>query len=696
MGNFCMYMESKSLLLVLLAVIVIGVICGCIGHPGNVNRSSLINSTPENQSLINSILWCDFYPYNNTEYVYEDIDTESVIRKDDKIISLTNYPVWYVPHSLLVVVNVSDGKIQKIGNYGTKRLTKISDSAENEEIVIGIFQLPHINYFKHIVAINISNGEILWERNISISYFNALFNMSQVIEELKNEIKNPEVYGCGPGHSATAPNLIISKPTKYKDQYIFTFYSATNLPLVKGSCFVSNGTYNVSREDLLFASKNVYALNSSNGSVVWSITIPENLSVEKIIVSEDKIFIISFDNNTIFALNSTNGDILWNKTFVNITEVKFSDDLFILHDGKISKINESNGDIIKTSDFSAKDFELKNNKLFAFNESHIYSTNFDEVLWNISMENETISSLNFFGSFLFVESETNTTIDGLLINESDGKIVEQFVLGERNSEWMKAMIVNDKILIGFDNEICALGISETILTNLSYLNNESNYSIIASVVNYGDEKDVNVSVYIRKIKHAYGHTYFSGVIEQQKSIHLDANETKKINFSMFLDLEHTNTDEEYDLIVVSIPNSLQYLHFNALGKYSHPTNATISNTSTNIPCSSDAHCPLDAFCQNNNCIFTCPQSNQFVCDHKCISSIYECENKKICNLLAHRCECNGKDADGNGKIEISDAFYIIQGILGFEKWECMDVNIGGNIDIFDVIDVLEKIAGNQD
>jgi len=26
----------------------------------------------------------------------------------------------------------------------------------------------------------------------------------------------------------------------------------------------------------------------------------------------------------------------------------------------------------------------------------------------------------------------------------------------------------------------------------------------------------------------------------------------------------------------------------------------------------------------------------------------------------------------------------------------MDVNIDGNIDIFDVIDVLEKIAGNQD
>jgi len=576
-------MESKSLLLVLLAVIVIGVICGCIGHQDNMNGSSLINSTPENQSLINSILWCDFYPSDNIPSdVHEYLDMENVIPEDDKVILKLNYYQYFPYYSSLGFMNLSNGKIQEIGRYEPKVLEKLSDFIAHNEIVIGIFQLPHIDYFKHIVAINISNGEILWERNISISYFNALFNMSQVIEELKNEIKNPEVYGCGPGHFATAPNLIISKPTKYKDQYIFTFYSATNLPLVKGSCFVSNGTYKVSREDLLFASKNVYALNSSNGSVVWSITIPENLSVEKIIVSEDKIFIISFDNNTIFALNSTNGDILWNKTFVNTTEVKFLDDLFILHDGKISKINESNGDITKTLDFSAKDFELKNNKLFAFNESHIYSTNFDEVLWNISMENETISSLNFFGSFLFVESETNTTIDGLLINESDGKIVERFVLGERNMNWMKPIAVNDKILIGFDNEICALGISETILTNLSYLNNESNYSIIASVVNYGDEKDVNVSVYIRKIKHAYGHTYFSGVIEQQKSIHLDANETKKINFSMFLDLEHTNTDEEYDLIVVSIPNSLQYLHFNALGKYSHPTNATISNTSTNI------------------------------------------------------------------------------------------------------------------
>jgi outer membrane protein assembly factor BamB len=312
-----------------------------------------------------------------------------------------------------------------------------------------------------LYALNISNGNQLWNLSINVSSSPAIAD----------------------------DKLYISS---YTDNNTYAFNVTTGVQIwnrtivgVQYSSFSSASIY----EGTLYIVKefdNFYALNSTTGVQIWNQSSYSRLMNSPTIHSN--IIYSPVETYDILALNRSNGVIIWNSTLSGSPSGSsslsspniYNDYLYVAgYSGYFSSLNATTGSVIwnKTvaEDHIFSSATASGEKIYlGSNDNNVYSINSTngEQIWNYTTQGD-LSSPTISDNVLVVGSRDNKTY---ILNISTGEIIWNYTtFGEVSSS---PSIVNGKVFIGSDDGVVyAFGTDECIpsltWTNLSCQTNDN-------------------------------------------------------------------------------------------------------------------------------------------------------------------------------------------------------------------------------
>ncbi|BFH72802.1 PQQ-binding-like beta-propeller repeat protein [Sulfurisphaera javensis] len=329
-------------------------------------------------------------------------------------------------------------------------------------VIIGILLILSAAVYLHQVYLHKvpSTGiHTLTTTNIAPNFMNILgTNLSvkliqSVPEFTKGYEGNTVMFEGNPQHLYFIPTTtgyflinvsgaIIVPPSIYKDLLIVT----------------TSGPMNMTTRNLPFNIGCIYAINLSNGEIIWSEKFPNQIMTQPIIVNG--ILVIGLGNNMfvnstirgtgvngIIALNVTNGHVLWNYSTLGEdmpTPVYYKGMIIEANgNGEVFALNISNGKLV-WSDYIASYVSMSSpllvNNIIYFGSAHPY------IFWAINAENGKILWYDNF-------SENFSSLGGLDDSSpayANGIVVTSLAIHFSNNTMEEALVgmnaFNGKIL----------------------------------------------------------------------------------------------------------------------------------------------------------------------------------------------------------------------------------------------------------
>lgn len=336
-------------------------------------------------------IWSGYRSFYKNEYVFEPII------KNNKIFLLDQRGILWC--------------------YDLNNYKKIYKKRIFPRKFIKYYQNPKISYFgnkifaiagdDNILAINMDNGEILWQKKIlSIPISTPVADKNKVYvitNDNKTYALNSENGDLEWISSA------IERPT--------AIFGAAKPVLYKNMLFSS------------YSSGEIYALNSSDGKIIWSKSLNQNRAINSDFylndidatpIIRDNILFIVGNGGLMMAINIDNGQYIWKKEIASISDFwAVSGFLFIIDNkNRLITLKQSSGDIKYISQLPDYKNEEKPQSKIIYN--------------SVIMAGNKILISDMSGKFL-------------IVNPQNGKIEQEFKYSKDTAH--SPIIVDNKIYI---------------------------------------------------------------------------------------------------------------------------------------------------------------------------------------------------------------------------------------------------------
>lgn len=411
--------------------------------PERIEQSYLENESNRITVQLRGLLLGSSYLKNNGHVVLYDLTNKKTIW--DKSINYQNY---YLEQNGKFIFKTGLKKTYCLDFESGEELWKARNTIAfiQPELKIGIGYTPYVRnqlFYNDInfEGVDLNTGNLIWKRDINHDYgLNDIFMLNDTVAMIVSSGLHTVNLKTGLGwdyDATTGVEFMQAMKTDIKSNII------------------------IDSLDIYFASKEKISKLDLNGHLIWSTTLPENLtSSSNIIQFDSTLYMINSGSSQcgyatlkqgkpfLAAFNSKNGK----KIFLNTVDQKSgkivesainNDELIILYKDKIAKCSVKNGALISEKTFDTG----KSGEIVGFINHNIYDK-FDSVYKSLALTD----TLNHY---IYTKKKTVLAIDKNLnvVNQYSIDQLYKFYLRYNNLRFLANK--DNTLIIDKDNKIVA-------------------------------------------------------------------------------------------------------------------------------------------------------------------------------------------------------------------------------------------------
>jgi outer membrane protein assembly factor BamB len=411
--------------------------------PERIEKSYLETESNRITIQLRGLLLGGSYLKNNGHVVLYDLTNRKTIW--DKSINYQNY---YLEQNGKFIFKTGLKKTYCLDFENGEYLWKARNTIAfiNPELKIGIGYTPYISnqlFYNNInfEGIDLNTGNSIWKREISHDYgLNDVFMLNDSVAMIVSSGLHSVNLKTGLG---------------------WDYDAVTGVPFMQAMKTEIKSNVIIDSLNIYFASKEKISRLDINGNLIWSTTLPEDLtSTSNIILSDNTLYMINSGSSQcgyatlkqgkpfLAAFNSENGKKLFLNTVDDnsgktIESVIDKDELVVLYKDKIAKCSLKNGTLISEKTFDTG----KNGEIVGFINYNIYNK-FDSTYKSLTLT-DTINH------YIYTKKKTVLAIDKDLnvVNQYDIDQLYKFYLKYNKLRFLANK--DNSIIIDKDNKIVA-------------------------------------------------------------------------------------------------------------------------------------------------------------------------------------------------------------------------------------------------